>query len=184
MTYVYAKDSALRAGRGFLNDVQNINSNCDITMWAGIYNFPMHRGVCFDWNYFHEDYKMQTYWSFGDPCSTRDLIPWKWKNIMCMNEKREPNRYFSYPLGNVISIDSTVVGSSNHQFALDPISMLYSGFVFHFWTALGLGKDNSIWWMFHIRNMRFWHIVNYARILNCVLDWNAKRDFCWLRHTI
>ena len=47
---------------------------------------------------------MQTYWSHGAPCSTRDLIPWKWKNIMCMNEKREPNGHFSYPLGNVISI--------------------------------------------------------------------------------
>ena len=44
MTYVYAKNSAPRAGRGFLNDVQNINSNCDITMWAGIYNFLVHRG--------------------------------------------------------------------------------------------------------------------------------------------
>ena len=47
ITYVYAKNSAPRADRGFLNDVQNINSNFDITMWAGIYNFLMHRGVCF-----------------------------------------------------------------------------------------------------------------------------------------
>ena len=39
ITYVYAKNNAPQAGRGFLNDVQNINSNCDITMWAGIYNF-------------------------------------------------------------------------------------------------------------------------------------------------
>ena len=52
ITYVYAKNSAPRADRGFLNDVQNTNSNCDIAMWAGIYNFLMHRGVCFDWNYF------------------------------------------------------------------------------------------------------------------------------------
>ena len=27
---------------------------------------------------------------------------------MCMNEKREPNGHFSYPLGNVISIDSVL----------------------------------------------------------------------------
>ena len=52
ITYVYAKNSAPRAERGFLNDVQNTNSNCDITMWAGIYNFLMNRGECFDWNYF------------------------------------------------------------------------------------------------------------------------------------
>ena len=52
ITYVYAKNSAPRADRGFLNDVQNTNSNCDITMWAGIYNFLMHRGVSFDWNSF------------------------------------------------------------------------------------------------------------------------------------
>ena len=39
ITYVYAKNNAPQAGRGFLNDVQNINSNSDITMWAGIYNF-------------------------------------------------------------------------------------------------------------------------------------------------
>ena len=39
ITYVYAKNNAPQAGRGFLNDVQNINSNCDITMWAGIYKF-------------------------------------------------------------------------------------------------------------------------------------------------
>ena len=33
ITYVYAKKkSAPRADRGFLNDVQNTNSNCDITM--------------------------------------------------------------------------------------------------------------------------------------------------------
>ena len=32
ITYVYAKNSAPRADRGFLNDVQNTNSNCDITM--------------------------------------------------------------------------------------------------------------------------------------------------------
>ena len=32
ITYVYAKNSALWADRGFLNDVQNTNSNCDITM--------------------------------------------------------------------------------------------------------------------------------------------------------
>ena len=37
VTYVYAKNSAPRAGRGFLNDVQNINSNCDITMYGGIF---------------------------------------------------------------------------------------------------------------------------------------------------
>ena len=36
ITYVYAKNSAPRADRGFLNDIQNTNSNCDITMWAGI----------------------------------------------------------------------------------------------------------------------------------------------------
>ena len=52
ISYVYAKNSAPRADRGFLNDVQNTNSNCDITMCAGIYNFLMHRGVCFDWYYF------------------------------------------------------------------------------------------------------------------------------------
>ena len=32
ISYVYAKNSAPRADRGFLNDVQNTNSNCDITM--------------------------------------------------------------------------------------------------------------------------------------------------------
>ena len=32
ITYVYAKNSAPLADRGFLNDVQNTNSNCDITM--------------------------------------------------------------------------------------------------------------------------------------------------------
>ena len=32
ITYVYAKNSAPRADRGFLNDVQNTNSNYDITM--------------------------------------------------------------------------------------------------------------------------------------------------------
>ena len=48
ITYVYAKNSAPRADRGFLNDVQNTNSNCDITIRAGIYNFLMHRGVYFD----------------------------------------------------------------------------------------------------------------------------------------
>ena len=32
ITYVYAKNNAPQAGRGFLNDVQNINSNCDITL--------------------------------------------------------------------------------------------------------------------------------------------------------
>ena len=52
LTYVCAKNSAPRADQGFLNDVQNTNSYCDITMWAGIYNFLVHRGVCFDWNYF------------------------------------------------------------------------------------------------------------------------------------
>ena len=30
--YVYAKNSAPRADRGFLKDVQNTNTNCDITM--------------------------------------------------------------------------------------------------------------------------------------------------------
>ena len=95
ISYVYAKNSAPRADRGFINDVQNTNSNCDITMWAGIYNFLMHRVVCFDWNYFPEDYKIQTYWSHGAPCSTRDLIPWMWKYIICMNDNREPNGHFS-----------------------------------------------------------------------------------------
>ena len=52
ISYVYAKNSAPRADRGFPNDVQNTNSNFDISMWAGIYNFLMHGGVCFDWNYF------------------------------------------------------------------------------------------------------------------------------------
>ena len=32
ITDVYAKNSAPRAHRGFLNDVQNTNSNFDITM--------------------------------------------------------------------------------------------------------------------------------------------------------
>ena len=32
ITYVYAKNSAPWADRGFLNDVQSSNSNCDITM--------------------------------------------------------------------------------------------------------------------------------------------------------
>ena len=95
ITYVYAKNSAPRADRGFLNDVQNTSSNCDITMWAGIYNFLMHRGACFDWNYFLKDYKMQTYWSHGAPSSTRDLIPWMWKYIICMNDNRKPNGHFS-----------------------------------------------------------------------------------------
>ena len=94
ITYVYAKNSAPRADRGFLNDVQNTNSNYDITMWAGIYYFLMQRGVCFDWNYFLLDYKMQTYWSHGAPCSTRDLIPWMWKYIIYMNDNREPNGHF------------------------------------------------------------------------------------------
>ena len=46
-----------------------------------------HRGVV-DWNYFLYDYKMQTYWSHGAPCSTQYLIPWKWKYIIhvCMND--------------------------------------------------------------------------------------------------
>ena len=48
---------------------------------------------------------MLSYWSHGVPCSTRDLIPWKWKYIICMSDKREPNGHFSKPLGNVISTD-------------------------------------------------------------------------------
>ena len=95
ITYVYAKNSAPRADRGFLNDFQNTNSHCDIIMWAGIYNFLMNMGVCFDWNYFLYDYKMQTYWSHGAPCSTRDLIQKIWKYIICMNDNREPNGHFS-----------------------------------------------------------------------------------------
>ena len=43
ITFVYAKNSAPRADGGFLNDVQNTNSNCGITMWAGIYNFLVYR---------------------------------------------------------------------------------------------------------------------------------------------
>ena len=52
------------------------------------------------------------------PCSTRDLIPWMWKYIICMNDNREPNGHFSEPLGNVISIETV-----NHKSLLCVWSM-------------------------------------------------------------
>ena len=66
-----------RAGRGFHNYVQNMNSNCRIIMWAGtefaiflsIEEYVVIEMISF------KMYKKQTFCSHGDPCSIRDLIP-------------------------------------------------------------------------------------------------------------
>ena len=69
------KIACRRTGWGFLDDVQNINSNCRIIMWAGTYNFLMNRGYVLIEMISLKMYKKQTYCSHGAPCSVRDLNP-------------------------------------------------------------------------------------------------------------
>ena len=96
---------------GFLNVVQNMNSNCRIIMWADTYIFYALGSMLW--------LKLYPWWCTrckitvvtGSPEINPITVNGKWKYTISMNDKRDPNGKFSFPLGNVISIvtDNTVL---------------------------------------------------------------------------
>ena len=125
---------------------------------------------------------MQTYWSHGAPCSTRDLIPWKWKNIMCMNEKREPNGHFSYPLGNVISIENTRAGVSDYNVT----RIVFSSRCIHHnlpvtaraWGTVDGGISRNLF-MRNIANSSVWSQVLLAQCSLSLLNFHDATQLNW-----
>ena len=84
---------------------------------------------------------MQTYWSHGAPCSTRDLIPWMWKYIICMNDNREPNGHFR-------SLSATLL-------ALLYFNAIFDFNVHYINTVISFCKDKCLTWQTKLNSRYF-----------------------------